>query len=189
MGLVSHLEEFLGEIVSGSSGDDSTPPGVQVVMFGDDRPFAGITTLTTLGLSRHHLTQRTGALHQELLMHLPQARLPANAIGVLFQVASMVVERGRGLARGEVVGPFGTLFEGTPMTALYATGPGYLPAAFDRCLEANRTVVMTMLVPITDEEAAFIAAHGWRAFDDAIMDGDPDLTDPMRPALRLAKAG
>jgi hypothetical protein len=89
--------------------------------FGADAPFAGVTTWATLGLSNHHLTQPGGGgLHQELVMHLPYARQPANAAGVLFQVAAELIERGRGLARGEVVGPRGQLFTQSEMTALVA---------------------------------------------------------------------
>src|SRR5690242_3451642 len=86
--LVGHLELFLGPIEGGTRGDDSTPVGVQAIWFGADAPFAGVTTWATLGLSNHHLTQPSGrALHQELVMHLPNARQPANTAGVLFQVA------------------------------------------------------------------------------------------------------
>lgn len=42
--LITHLESFLGEISSGTRGDDSTPQGVQVVWFGPNSPFAGVTT-------------------------------------------------------------------------------------------------------------------------------------------------
>src|ERR671936_638255 len=52
-GLIEHLESHLGEIVSGYRGDDTTPDGVLVAQFAPDRPWPGMTTLVTAGLSPH----------------------------------------------------------------------------------------------------------------------------------------
>lgn len=52
---------------------------------------------------------RTG-VHQELLMHLPMAGQPRNAAALLLQVAAELIAQGRGLLRGEVIGPRGPLF-------------------------------------------------------------------------------
>lgn len=186
--LIEHLESHLGTISGGSRGDESTPAGVQVVWFGADCPHPGTTTIATLGLSRHPFTQPGGqGLHQELLMHLPMApRQPANSAGLLFQVAAELLARGRGLLHGEVIGPRGPLFGSGPMTALYATAPGYLPAGFDICDTGTTTVVMTCLIPVTDAEAAYISAIGWRAFERALADEDPELTNLTRSSLTAA---
>ncbi|GIG00250.1 suppressor of fused domain protein [Catellatospora citrea] len=187
--LIAHLESFLGLITGGTRGDDSTPSGVQVAWFAEDVPFAGVTTMATVGLSRYHLAQSTDAgIHHELLMHLPTHGQPANAAGVLFQVARMAIARGYGLARGEILGPSGTLFEGTPMTALYAATPGYLPAAFHTCETSAATIVMTCLVPLTTSDAIYARTHGWRALEQAIAEEQPDLVNLNRPSLRVGTA-
>jgi hypothetical protein len=40
--------------------------------------------------------------------------------------------------------------------------------------------VLVLLVPITDDEAAFVAAHGWDAFEEHLEAADPDLFDLNR---------
>lgn len=185
--LVGHLESYLGEIRAGSQGDDTTPQGVQVLWFGPDVPHPGAVTLATLGLSRCHLAQPSGrGLHQELLMHLPAVGEPLNAAGVLFQVAQLLVDRGNGLPRGQVLGPWGRLFADTQMSALYAAAPVYLPDEFAVCDTAAASVVMTWLVPITDAEAHYVARYGWRAFEDELLGENPDLTDLSRGSIQAA---
>jgi hypothetical protein len=184
--LVEHLERFLGPVEGGTPGDDSTPVGVQVIRFGADAPFAGVTTWATLGLSNHHLTQPGGrGLHQELVMHLPNARQPANIAGVLFQVAAELIERGQGLALGEVIGPRGQLFTQSEMTALVAAAPVYLPDSFGVCDTAAAPVVLTWLIPVTAAEAQFARAHGWPALEAVFVAQDPDLTNIDRTGTRF----
>jgi hypothetical protein len=187
--LIDHLETFLGQISGGTVGDETTPDGVQVGWFAPDVPFTGVSTMATVGLSRHHLTMSGDrSLHQELLMHLPVDDQPRNAAGLLFQVAAMLIDRGHGLLRGEIVGPYGRLFDRGEMTALYATIPVYLADAFSVCETATGAVVLTWLVPITDDEANYIHTHGWSQFEDALVAEDPDLTDLLRPSLAVVRA-
>ena len=143
-----------------------------------------MTTLATLGLSHHHLTQRAGTgLHRELLLHLPTDNSPPNATGVLFQVATELIDREYGLHRGEVIGPRGRLFDRGECTALYAAAPVYLPDSFSTLSTKGTTVVLTWLIPITTPEAEYVDSHGWNAFESLLVDENPDLTDPERRPL------
>lgn len=188
--LVVHLESYLGPIAAGSAGDEHTPEGVQVLRYGPDRPFGGALTLTTLGLSHHLLAQPGGpGLHQELVLHLPAADPPRNAAAVLFRVADELIRSGRGLLRGEVLGPSGRVFGTGTAAALYAAAPGYLPEGFGVCRTPARAVVLTWLMPITGEEAAFVAARGWAAFERALVTENPDLTDLGRATLAAVRDG
>ena len=121
-------------------------------------------------------------------MHLPIDDQPRNASGLLFQVAGRLIRRGDGLHRGEILGPHGRLFDRGEMTALYAVVPGCLADEFSVYETATGAVVMTWLVPITDDEANYIRTHGWRAFEDALLAEDPDLTDLLRPSLAAVSA-
>jgi hypothetical protein len=187
--LIAHLESFLGPISRGARGDGSTPAGLQVVWFADDTPFPGATTLATLGLSRHRLSQPSGDLRQELMLHLPTTGQPANAAGVLFQLAGELLATHRGLPRGELVGPRGRLFAGTAMTALYVTVPVYLPDEFAVCDSSTGPIVLTWLVPVTDAEVQYVRIHGWRALETAFESEDPDLTDLSRASIAVAATG
>jgi hypothetical protein len=185
--LIAHLESFLGPILVGSQGDESTPAGIQVVWFGPDRPFAGVTTAATLGLSHRRLSQPSGRnLRQELMLHLPTTDQPPNAAGVLLQVAAELLDGHRGLLRGEIIGPRGPLFAATQMTALYATAPVYLPDEFAVCPTGAGTVVLTWLVPVTGEEADYLRTHGWHALEQAFLAENPDLTSLTRPSITAA---
>ncbi|MBB4765605.1 suppressor of fused domain protein [Amorphoplanes digitatis] len=154
--VIEHLESFLGHMSGGSRGDETTPEGVQLAWF-PDSPFPGVTTPVTVDLSRRHLAMPNGgALHQELMMHVPKSDYPARAAGLLFQVAGEMVRRGSALQHAQVIGPHGPLFPGSQMTAMVAISPLYLPdaSAFVR-VEDSVPVVLTWLVPITDGEAEF----------------------------------
>lgn len=121
-------------------------------------------------------------------MHVPAAREPLNAAGVLYQVAQLLIDRGHGLLRGEVLGPRGRLFAGTQMTALYTAAPVYLPGEFALCDTPAATVVMTWLVPITDAEAHYVAHRGWQAFEAELEAEDPDPVDLARSSIEAAGA-
>jgi hypothetical protein len=116
-------------------------------------------------------------------MHFRAQDQPPNAAGLLFQVAGELIDRGTGLQLGEVIGPRGRLFTHGDMTALLALGPTYLPDAFAVCRDSARNIVLVWLLPITTDEADFVFAHGWRAFENALVAADPDLTDIDRPSL------
>jgi hypothetical protein len=116
-------------------------------------------------------------------MHFIAANEPSNAAGILFQVAAELIDRGHGLRRGEVLGPRETLFGRGRTTALYAAVPVYLPDSFAVCREANRTIVLTWLVPITADEADVVRTQGWQAFEDALVTHNPDLTDIERDSI------
>ncbi|GAA2498639.1 hypothetical protein Ahu01nite_037190 [Winogradskya humida] len=180
--LIEHLESHLGRMTGGSQGDEETPPGVHIAFFGPDPSLRGATTLTTVGLSRRHLTLPSGeAWHQELLMHVPPGDFPPRAAGLLFQLAGEMVTRGSGLQHGQVIGPRGPLFPGARTTAMVAASPRYLPEEFSVCHTAETPIVLTWLIPITTAEAALIRERGWPALARAFATEDPDLTDPARP--------
>jgi hypothetical protein len=190
--LIEHLESYLGLIAGGSRGDETTPDAVQVAWFGPDVPFAGVTTLVTVGLSRRHLDLPDGGpAYQELLMHVPNDEYPARAAGLLFQVAGEMVDRRAALADAQVIGPRGPLFPKSHATALIAIGPRYLPAEFAVCHldEPPVPVRLTWLVPITTGEAALTEREGWPALADTFAAEEPDLSDPGRSAVTAAGPG
>ncbi|MFG3604839.1 suppressor of fused domain protein [Micromonospora chersina] len=189
-GLIEHLESFLGLIAGGSRGDDTTPEGVQVAWFGPDVAFGGVTTLVTVGLSRRHLNLPSdGALHQELVMHVPTDDYPARAAGLLFHVAGEMVRRRDALSNGQVIGPGGPLFPGSQTTGILATTPRYLPESFAVCHTEPAPVVFAWLVPITTGEAEVIQKFGWGTLEQAFAAQDPDLADPGRAEVALDQLG
>jgi hypothetical protein len=185
-GLIEHLESHLGEIVSGYRGDETTPKGVLVAQFGPDRPWPGMTTLATAGLSKYHLSQaddRPG-MHIELVVHLPAEDLPENAAAVLFQIAEMIIEDGMAPPRGTVFGPAGgPVFGVGDLTALVIYEPLLMPESFVTVQEGDTEIMMTWLVPISDDEAAFVRDEGAPALFDLFRESEVDLDVLTRESL------
>jgi suppressor of fused protein SUFU len=183
--LIEHLESYLGTMAGGSSGDGSTPQGVQVVWF-PDAPWAGVTTLVTLGLSRRHLALPDGeAMHQELMMHVRNDHA-SYAVGLLFQVAGQMVDRRSALRHAQLIGPHGPVFPGSRLTAMVAISPHYMPERFEVCrLEEDVPAVFAWMVPITTGEADMLRTSGWESLQKAFAAQDPDLADPARPEIAL----
>ncbi|MFD8494375.1 suppressor of fused domain protein [Amycolatopsis sp. NPDC059657] len=178
--LVSHLEARLGPMRGGWRDDVDPESGLQVAGFGQDVPFAGVTTLVTLGLSNTHLEGG----HQELLMHLPVGM--GDMGPALLDFARKLKASGRVLLRGEYV-RLGEGFLGTgEMSGLLAYSPVYLPDGFGTCDLGDRTIIIAWLIPITPAEERFVDTHGWHALETAFATEDPDLTDPNRPTVAAA---
>ncbi|WP_229853337.1 suppressor of fused domain protein [Streptomyces violascens] len=104
---------------------------------------------------------------------------------VLEYLAGQLLASGQAILRGDVV-PLPTPLPGGTMTSLYAGLPVYFDDDFfSVTIENGSDVVIVWLIPITDQETAFIRDKGWQAFEDALARQDPDLLDPARPQLDL----
>ncbi|WP_102193367.1 suppressor of fused domain protein [Microbacterium aurantiacum] len=186
-GLIEHFERTLGPIHSGWSVDaDGAEMPFQLVRFagGSDTDSVGYATL---GLSRQALSSPDPgrSIRQELLVLAPEALKPDHVVSLLIQVGSMVIGTRRALRRGNVIGPAGPLVPGSDLTALYVTMPVYFPDEFATFAGDEGDVLIAWLVPITTGEADFISRHGFDAFEDELVDQDPDLVDFRRSEMKL----
>ena len=194
MGLIEHLESRLGRIEGGSRngpGDEALPFTV-VRCSGGVLP--GVTTFSTVGLSNHPLPSRVSDkhLHQELLICVPSDQAEGPIGSILQQVAHWVLKADSAVLRGEVIGPYGPLLDGSAMEAFYAAIPvlfdddfAVVPASDDG---RRFDIVLTWLIPLGRTEAAFVDRHGWKAFESELIRHQPDLTDPRRPEMPLRTA-
>lgn len=177
-GLVEHLESYLGEVEVGWSKDaDGFALPFQVVRFAPG-VLLGCVVFSTVGLSTTELpSRRSGkAVRHELVMVVPERLCEGPVPGLLQQVGLDVLRSGSALLRGDVIGPRGALFARSQMEALYAAIPVYLPDGFGQFED----VAIVWLVPISRSEAEFVAKRGWPAFEERLIDVDPDLTDVDR---------
>ena len=187
MGLVEHLETYLGEIQMGWRWDlDGIEQQIQVVKF-DAGPIAETATFTTLGLSRVDLHSSVSGmpLRQELLMMARFSDLPLPISRIMRTVTREVVKTGHTLLGGQIIGPAGRLFPNFRFEALYVTGPAYFPDEFSRCIEDGYSVDIVWLIPIYKTEAVYVRDNGWEAFEDQLVTVDPDLLDLRRKPLKL----
>jgi hypothetical protein len=181
MDVIEHLENFCGPVVEGWRTDpDGNKMSFQVVRL-ERGPVEGSVTFSTLGLNFHRLKSATSAkpIRHELVMLARNDAIPENLGPVLQQVAAEAVDRGYAYLRGNVIGPRGQLFPGTSFTAMYVANPVYFPEEF----AAHDQVAFAWLVPITTEEANFVATKGWPKFEDVLIRENPDLLDMHRQSV------
>jgi hypothetical protein len=183
--LVDHLETYLGPIVSGYSKDDEGKKlPFQIARFENARPRT--VTLVTLGFSDIHLALgRDGRrVRQEYLLTVNPKWDAPNLPALLHQVAMEAYEKNSAYLRGQVLGPRGTLVAGTALEALYVAMPVYFPDAFHVYERVGaEPIVLVWLVPITASEAHFAKERGYDAFEDLLVERDPDLRDLGREAI------
>lgn len=183
--LIDHFERTLGPVVVGW-GKDPEGEGMpcQVVRFGRGSG-PGTISFATLGLSRYPLSSPTSgrAIRHELLIIASETMDARSVPGLLAQVASAALESRQALVRGQVIGPAGPLQPGLEMEALYVTGPAYFPDEFATFEDADGTIVLVWLVPISATEADYVSSFGWESFEDLLVQRDPDLTDWTRKAM------
>lgn len=180
--LIAHLERHLGRLERGwgESADGRQLP-VQVVQFAN--PTGGVPlSYATLGLSEHVLRMPSGEVRHELLCCGPSDG-SLNPAPLMVTVAEDLIASGRSLVKGQVLGPSGPLLEGTELEALYCAAPVYFPDEFAVMRDVRPPVVIVWLVPISRSEAAFVRDRGWDAFEDLLLERDPNLLDWGRPSL------
>lgn len=184
-GLVAHFERFLGPVRSGwMAGATGERLPFQVVRWsrGSD---VGSLAYSTLGLSRHRLQGRGGAEVRQEFVLLTTPSLPVEYVLTVFEDAGKgVIEVGRGLRQGDLLGPVPPPVPGSGMAALYVAMPVYFSDEFALYEpDDGPDVEVLWLVPVSDREYDFVEAYGWEAFEELLERQDPDLVDVYRPEI------
>jgi hypothetical protein len=177
--LIDHLERSLGKISGGWNlpGKDGA---LQVVRF-LDQPNVGVSTYVTLGVSRAVLPLGNGReVRQELLISAHDEFDPEQVASFLLTFSEYFLNQRRALLRGDVVGPSSPLIPGAEVVAVYASLPTMFGDEFWTFSGSTPPTVLVWLIPVHDEEVAFIKANGWSAFEDLLEARNPDLCDLRR---------
>ncbi|MDR6881017.1 hypothetical protein J2X61_002766 [Bacillus sp. 3255] len=158
----------------------------QIVKYSNGHPFSGTTTYSTLGLSNDTLKSSVSGkqIRQELVFVSDSTFGDKNIPGIIQQVGLKALNNKMAYLRGDVIGPYGSLFDNSRLEALYVTLPIYFPNSFHTFFgNDNFPIVMSWLVPITLEEANFAKLNGWDKFEDMLEEANPDLIDFNRKGL------
>ncbi|GAA1575278.1 suppressor of fused domain protein [Kribbella hippodromi] len=187
-GLIEHLEGYLGPIRGGWAQDaDGEEMPFQIAWF-DQGAGEGVVSFATLGLGRYplRLPEAGRTIRHELLM-LADSETAATGLlpHLVQQVGEQAVRYGRPFLCGEVIGPRGPLLPGSLLEAFYVAMPVYFPDDFAVCESPDGPIVIAWLVPITAGEARYVAFNGWNAFEDRLVEQDPDLTSFSRQSIVL----
>ena len=180
------LEEYLGPIQYGWAKDEqSVRLPFQVVKYSRG-PFPGAEAYSTLGLSSQALASRVSAkrIHHELLFVSYSSFGDRNIPSILQRAGLAALQKQSAYLRGDLIGPYGLLFDQSRLTALYVAIPVLLPEEMHVCRIDDRISIVTVwLVPVTSGEANFITLAGWSAFEDALVAKNPDLLDFSRQSI------
>jgi hypothetical protein len=146
------------------------------------QPVEAAETFATLGVSSVPLALGDDRrLRQELLFSCYRRDLPLGPQDIVHVVASDLLGDGQALLHGQVLGPAGPLFDGSPLEALYCGQPVYFDHLIHE-LDTDPPTIFVWLIPITRSEAVFVAERGWKRFEDVLVHSDPDLLDVQRTA-------
>lgn len=178
-GLINHIETFLGEIQLGWKCEE----GLLIARF-DNQPLPGAKTFVTTGLHRHllHLDERL--FRHELLMSVWKKIPDEDIVSFMHQfVCNVILHAHHPLLRSEVIGPSLPIIPGSSLTAIYATLPVLFKDDFAVFRRTTPPTVFVWLLPIHAQEADFIQNEGWSAFEDFLVEKDPDLLDMQRESV------
>ena len=183
---IDFLENHLGEIEYGWNKDaeDNILP-FQIVKY-KSGPFHGTVTYSTLGLSKQKLVSPTTKkeIRQELIFVSYSSFGDNNIPGILQQVGIQAMKNKVAYLRGDVIGPYGKMFENSCLEALYSSIPVYFPETFQTFkVDGDLPIIQTWLFPITFDEAKFIKENGWDEFENRLVEIDPDLVDFKRQSI------
>ena len=181
-GLVEHLEAHLGDI----AGEWDVDPGGSELPFrivhyagdgGGPAP-AGMEVFSTLGLSDFTLGELGARI--ELLMIAPRRLTSGTIPPILLHAGVLPIDADDAPDLGDTYTEVAELGEVSPMDALYVGRPLYQPAGFSPFDNGSERVVFWWLIPVYDDEAAFVEEEGWEAFEQLMWDLDVDPTDFTR---------
>ncbi|MGK4000058.1 suppressor of fused domain protein [Sorangium sp. So ce1024] len=181
MNAAEHLERHLGPMERGWS--SSSLPGVQVCLF-RDRPFAGVVTLATLGLSNTVLAMSGGRkVRQELLFACRNDTRIEELGKLLIHVAELMLTRERAVLRGDVILLGCRISADSAADSLYASIPVVYPEGLSTLMDSTPATVVVWLIPLQPTEAAFVKSSGWSDFEDRLESADIDLFDLCRGSV------
>lgn len=188
MTLTEHIERFVGQIAEAWSTDEGGKKLPFMVVRTASGPVPACCTYSTLGISDVPLSSSASrkTIRQEFCIVVRNDQQRLGVAGILQQVGLMTLASETAVLRGQLIGPFGELFVGSKMEALYAAIPVYFPRGFAQCDDERLgSVVFTWLVPISSQEARFTQELGWQRLEDAFMERNPDLANVFRDELKL----
>lgn len=180
------MESHLGEIEYGWNKDaENNILPFQVVKY-TKGPFSGTVTYSTLGLSGQTLVSPVSnkPIRQELIFVSYATFGDKNIPAILQQVCLEAINNKRAYLRGDIIGPYGPMFEHSSLEALYSSIPVYFPETFYTFeVDGDLPIVQTWLFPITFNEAKLIEENGWDEFENRLEELDPDLIDFRRQSI------
>ncbi len=181
--LIQHFENHLGLIARGSRYKSDKAPLVQIIVF-ENQPVPEAITFSTLGLSKHLLLYRPGEYtRQELITCTYKGANASRLEAITLVLAEDVLEHHYAAVRGTVNSPSGPICPGSSLEAFYFATPIAYPEGFDVFKESEPPTYLYWAIPVTVAEAQFVRVNGGNAFEDMLLNLEPDLLDLNRASI------
>jgi hypothetical protein len=142
-----------------------------------DTPCRGATTFASVSLNEFL------PFRQELVFGCYSRQVSEDVVLLVAAVAQYCIERTLHLHRGDIIGPFGPIIDGSPMEAFYLCPPVYFSEGLEKIHVRDIVIEVIWIVPIYTSEVEWINNHGWDGFETLLEEKDPDLLDLSRPSL------
>ncbi|WP_459616805.1 suppressor of fused domain protein [Bordetella sp. 2513F-2] len=152
----------------------------------DDSPYEGLVSYSTIGLFELDLRQDDGSpmsTQVELCAEAPHEQEEWG--GILSTAAFVLMRAGQAVRSGSVLPDcVSEYYPETTVPHLYLCAPyawndtEFPPVAFD-----GTQVNWLQVVPISEAERAYLEREGQEAFEDALVEADPDIYSLDRPSL------
>jgi hypothetical protein len=97
--------------------------------------------------------------------------------------ANSIVSSGRGLLRGDVIGPSGPIILGSLLNSVYSAIPMIFPERFFVFEGTVPETIFPWVIPIHEDEANYIRANGWIKFEELLEQENPELWDLSRKSI------
>lgn len=182
--LIEHLERHLGTM-DHAWGESGEKDGIRVARF-PGRPYDGVTTYATLGVSKNPLPMSGDRTVRQELVFFGNDEYPGEQIAsFLVTFGEYVCGKAQALLRGDVVGPGPSLIPDARCQAnsVYAAIPVLYDDGFATLNATDPATVFVWLVPLRPEEAEFVRREGWESFEDRLERAEVDFGDLQRSSV------
>jgi hypothetical protein len=183
--LEQHLTRLLGppsRLTAARDSEDNRKAAFALGLF-DDVPAEGAFTLVSSGISEHELRDEEGAARVEILFSAWNRFRDGSLEETLFTLGDTIIDAGTVIHTGLLYELPRTVTDNTVMRHLLAYPPTYFDDALASVDVDGGTIGLVWMIPLHEEEADFIEAHGADAFADLLAEHDPDLLDLRRQSI------
>jgi hypothetical protein len=174
--VLQHLEKYLGKFSKQWRSPSNDELGTQILIF-PGVPDANSFSVATFGLSSHELllSDEQRMIRIELMI-CADSKFDADGVAALLMGVATECRKRHAIPGIHAVIPgSGPVLNSPGFEHLYVTLPGYFPAEFEICKQVVPSVLIGQLVPITTREAHFVREHGWKAFEERLVEQGCDL--------------
>ena len=174
MSLIGHIERNLGTIIG--SWKLPEEDGLQVLKF-QHRPFEGVDTYCSLGMSNNVLTLNNGRdIRQEFIFSVDSKKYKEEEVASFLLTCCQGIKRsGVGVLRGELIGPGESVIPDVKSNSLYCSIPVFFQDSFNVYHSDSDSVVFVWLLPLTNSDFNYVNNSGWNDFEDKLEEVDLDM--------------